>query len=138
VNVNKRPQLVTAVGVIGIIAGIFPLVELIAILASARFAAWFLPLVRSILPVSVSVAVALMGSIAVADIAFGIGVLTAKRWAFYGMIVRSLIGVPIDYVNFTAGNRAGAIVGLVVNVIVMWALLKADSRSWFGNADPFG
>jgi hypothetical protein len=131
---RRRLRLVTAVGVIGIIAGIFPLVELIAVLTSARFAAWFLPLVQSILPVSVSVAVALIGTIAVADLAFGIGVLTAKRWAFYGMIVRSLIGVPVDYVNFTAGNRAGAMVGLAVNVFVVWALLRADSRSWFKGA----
>jgi hypothetical protein len=47
------------------------------------------------------------------------------------MIARSVIGVPIDYVNFTAGNHAGAFAGLAVNVFVVWALLKADSRSWF-------
>jgi hypothetical protein len=134
VSANKRPPLITTVGVIGIVAGIFPLVELAAILASARFAAWFLPLVRSILPVSGSVAVAVIGTVAVADLAFGIGVLTAKRWAFYGMILRSVIGVPVDYLNFTAGNRAGALLGLAVNVFIVWALLRSASRMWFSAA----
>jgi hypothetical protein len=119
------------VGAIGIIAGIFPLAELLAVVASARFAAWFLPLVRAILPVPMSVAVVSMFIIAVADLAFGIGVLAGRRWAFYGMIVRSVIGVPIDYVNLTAGNRAGAVVGLAVNVFIVWALLRAESRPWF-------
>jgi hypothetical protein len=128
---RRRPALVTAVGVIGIIAGSFPLVELIALLVSAQFAGWFLPLVQSILPVSVAVTVVSMFVIAVADIAFGIGVLTAKRWACYGMIARSIIAVPFDYLNFTAGNRAGAFVGFAVSVCIVWALLLADSRSWF-------
>jgi hypothetical protein len=34
------------------------------------------------------------------------------------MILRSAIGVPIDYANFRAGNRAGALIGLAVNVSV--------------------
>jgi hypothetical protein len=127
----RRPLLVTAVGVIGIVAGIFPLAEIVAILLSARFAAWFLPLMRSILPVSDSFAFTLLFGIALADIGFGIGVLACNRFARYGMIARSIIAVPIDYLNFTAGNRAGAFVGLAVSVFIVWALLRADSRSWF-------
>jgi hypothetical protein len=75
VSASKRPPLVTTVGVIGIIAGVLPLTEIIAVLVSSRFAAWFLPLVRSMLPVSPSVALALLGGIIVADIGFGVGVM---------------------------------------------------------------
>jgi hypothetical protein len=128
---RRRPRLVTAVGVIGIIAGIVPLAELLAVLASARFAEWLLRLVRSILPVPAPVAVALVALIAVVDITFGIGALVRHRWAFYGMVLRTLLAVPVDLVNFAAGNRAGAAVGLIVNVFVPWALLRAESRVWF-------
>jgi hypothetical protein len=69
---------VTAVGAVGIIVGIVPLAEFIAVVASARFAAWFLPLVRSILPMPVSVAVVLIVVTGVADLTFGIGVLAGR------------------------------------------------------------
>jgi hypothetical protein len=72
---RHRPRLVTAVGVIGIIAGIVPLAELLAALASARFVEWWLRLVRSILPVPAPVEVTLVALIALVDITFGIGVL---------------------------------------------------------------
>jgi hypothetical protein len=138
VNFSRRPPLVTAVGVIGIVAGVVPLVEMVAVVVSAPFAAWFLALVHSILPVRVPVAVTLLIGIAVADIAFGAGVLARRRLGFYGMVVRSLIAIPIDYLNFTAGNRAGALVGLAVSLFVLWALLRSDSRRWFQPVDIAG
>jgi len=127
----RRPPFATGVGVIGVIAGSFPLAEAVAVLVSPRFAAWLLPQVRSILPVPLSVAVVLIVAIAAADLTLGVGVLTGRRWALYGMVLRSVVGVPIDYLNFTAGNPAGAIVGLAVNVFIVWALLRTDSRIWF-------
>lgn len=63
------------------------MVELIAILFSTRFAMWFLTLVDAILRVSAPVVVALIGVIAVADIAFGVGALVGNAWAFCGMIL---------------------------------------------------
>jgi hypothetical protein len=134
VNTKRRPPLVTAVGVIGIIAGALPAAEILSVLLSVRFAAWFLPLVRTILPVRVSLALGMLAGIAIADIAFGIGLLARKRLAFYGMLLRSVAGLPIDYLNFTAGNRAGALVGLAVNCFILWALVRASSRLWFNTA----
>jgi hypothetical protein len=50
------------------------------------------------------------------------------------MVLRTVLAVPVDFVNFAAGNRAGAAVGLLVNVFVLWALLRAESRGWFRRA----
>ena len=47
------------------------------------------------------------------------------------MVLRSIVSVPIDYVNFKAGNHAGALFGLALNVFVVWALLRSDTRLWF-------
>ncbi len=124
----------TAAGVIGIIAGALPAAEILSTLLSARFAAWFLPLVRTILPVRVSLALGMLAGIAIADIAFGISLLARKRIALYGTLLRSVIGLPIDYLNFMAGNRAGALVGLAVNLFILWALVRASSRLWFNTA----
>lgn len=126
-----RPPLVTAVGIIGLVAGIFPVLEVGAVLLSSRFSAWFIPLVHSIVPVSCSVALGLLLGIGAIDVVLGIGVLARKRWAIPGMILRSVATVPIDYVNFRVGNEAGALFGLAVSVFIVWALLRPQSRAWF-------
>jgi hypothetical protein len=134
VNSRSRPALVTAVGLIGIAAGTLPAAEILCVLLSERFRAWFLPLVRTILPVRQSFALELIAGIAVADLALGAGVLARKRFALYGMIARSLVGLPIDYLNFIAGNRAGALFGLAVNIFMVWALVRTNTRLWFSTA----
>ena len=56
---------------------------------------------------------------AAADLTFGVGELTAKRWAFLGMIVRSLIGVPIHCVYSPLAIAPVQWFGLAVNVFVV-------------------
>ena len=123
--------MVTTVGVIGIVAGVFPLVELTAVAASPRFAAWFLPLLRSMIPTGQSLAIAIVFSIGIADVALGIGVLAGKTLALYGMVLRSFVAVPFDYLTWRAGSPVGALIGLTVNVFIVWALLRSASRHWF-------
>jgi len=126
-----RPPLVTAVGITGLVAGTFPVLEVAAVLLSPRVSAWFIPLVHSLMPVSRSVALGLLPGIGAIDVVLGFGVLARKRWATPGMILRSVAAVPIDYANFRVGNRAGALVGLTVSVLIVWALLRPKSRAWF-------
>jgi Predicted membrane protein (DUF2127) len=129
-----RPPLVTAVGIIGLVAGIFPVLEVGAVLLSPRLSAWLIPLVRSIVPVRRSIALGLLLGIGAIDVVLGIGVLARKRWATPGMILRSVATVPIDYANFRVGNQAGALFGLAVSVFIVWALLRPQSRAWFGQS----
>lgn len=133
-NSRSRPALATAVGIIGIVAGTLPVAEIFGVLLSECFRAWFLPLIRTILPVRQFLALALIAGIAVADLGFGVGVLARKRFAFYGMIARSLVGLPIDYLNFLAGNHVGALFGLAVNIFIIWALVQTNTRLWFSTA----
>jgi hypothetical protein len=127
----QRPPLVTIVGIIAIVAGMFPLVELTAGAASPRFAAWFLPLVTSMIPLRPSLAIVLVFVIGIVDIALGIGVLAGKTLALYGMVLRSFVAVPFDYLTWRAGSPVGALIGLTVNVFIVWALLRSASRHWF-------
>jgi hypothetical protein len=126
-----RPPLVTTVGIIGFVAGTFPLLEVGAVLLSPRFSAWFIPLVQSIIRTSGPVMLGLLLGIGAIDIALGLGVLARKPWAAPGMILRSVVAVPIDWVNFRVGNHAGALFGLSVSVFVVWALLRPEARAWF-------
>lgn len=128
-----RPALATSVGVIGLVAGTLATLEVAAVLASRAFAAKFLPLVHTLLPVTASIALIFMLLIAAIDISLGVGVLARKWWAMVGMIARSLVSVPVDYANFRAGNHAGALFGLAVNIFVVWALLRRETRAWFFN-----
>jgi len=135
-NQGTRPPLVTTVGILGLVAGAVPVLEAVAVFLSPRFSAWFIPLFQSIVPVRGSVALGLLLLIGAIDIVLGLGVLTRKRWATPGMILRSVATVPIDYLNFRAGNRAGALFGLMVSVFIVWALLRRRTRTWFRQADP--
>jgi hypothetical protein len=78
---NSRPKLVTIVGIIGLIAGIFPVLESAALLTSQSFRAWFLPIVQRLLPFGFAATLSLLVLIAVVDLALGTGVLTKRRWA---------------------------------------------------------
>ncbi len=127
----RRPPIVTTVGIVGIVAGTLPALEVGAVLAIQRFRVWFLPIVHAILPASAAVVLGLLLMIAAADIALGVGVLMRRRWATPGMILRSILGVGLDYINFQANNHAGALFGLAVNAFVVWALLRPGSRGWF-------
>jgi hypothetical protein len=128
---HQRPPIVTTVGILGIIAGVLPMLEVGAVLASERFRAWFLPLVQAIIPASVAIVIMLLLVTATADLVLGIGVLMRRRWAMLGMILRSILGVGLDCINFQASSHAGALFGLVVNVFVVCAILHPRSRIWF-------
>jgi hypothetical protein len=128
---TTRPPLVTAVGVIGLIAGTLPALAVGAVLSSPRFSAWFIPLVHSPFPATRSVAVGLLLGTGAVDISLGTGVLARKHWATPRMVLRSIARVPIDYVNFRFGNQAGALVGLTVSAFIAWALLRRQARAWF-------
>jgi hypothetical protein len=125
------PVLVTVVGIIGIIAGVVPALEVVGVLSSPRFASMFVPLVRAIVPVAAALLLWLLSAISVVDITLGIGVLFRQRWAMIGMIIRSFLGLSIDYLNSRAHNPAGAIFGFAVNILLILILLLPKSRAWF-------
>ena len=84
------------------------------------------------LPISQSLALAVVFTIGIVDLALGLGVLARTRVALYGMVLRSAIAVPFDYLTSRAGYPGGALVGLGANGFIVWALLRPDSRRWFG------
>jgi hypothetical protein len=131
---KRRPHLVTAVGLIGIFAGFFPILELGIVLVSPSFSAFFLPLVQKILPLNTEVILVSFPLIGLGDIVLGAGVLLRRRWAMFGMIIRSVAGILADYLNLQVGNALGAGIAFAVNLILIWALLLPKSRLWFRNS----
>jgi len=130
-HLHQRPPLVTAVGIIGILAGGVPFIEIAAILASPRFSAFFLSLAGAIVPLGTAAMFALLLSVGVIDLVLGIGILMRYRPAMIGMILRSIIGIAFDYINFQAHNPVGALFGFAVNVLLVVVLLLPKSRTWF-------
>jgi hypothetical protein len=131
---KRRPHLVTAVGLIVIFAGIFPIVELGIMLVSPSFSAFFLPLVQKILPVNTEVMLVSLPLIGLGDIVLGAGVLLRRRWAMFGMILRSVAGILADYLNIQIGNALGAGIAFAVNLFLILALLLPKSRLRFRNS----
>jgi len=131
VRPQHRPALVTVVGIIAIVAGTVPFIEVIAALTSSRFASIFLALVHEMLPLSTAATLAVLLAVGVVDVMLGIGVLVRYRSAVIGMVARSLIGFVFDYLTFRAHMPAGALFGFVVNVGIVVVLLLPKSRTWF-------
>jgi hypothetical protein len=128
---QQRPPLVTAVGIIAILAGAVPFIEVIATLTSSRFASFFLPLVREMLPLSTGATLTVLFSVGILDVMLGIGILMRCRVAVFGMVARSFIGFVFDYLTFRAYLPAGALFGFAVNVSLIVVLLLPNSRTWF-------
>jgi hypothetical protein len=128
---DDRPPLVTAVAVIAIVAGTVPFAEIIATLTSSRFASFFLPLVREMLPLSTAATLAVHFAVGVVDLMLGVGILLRYRLAVFGMVARSFIGFVFDYLTFRAHIPTGALFGFLVNIGIVVVSLLPKSRTWF-------
>jgi hypothetical protein len=73
-------------------------------LVSPRFSAFFLRLAQAIVPLGTAPIILLLLAVGIIDIALGIGTLLTYRLALVGMILRSVVGISIDYINFQAHN----------------------------------
>src|SRR5262249_28118540 len=128
---QRRPALVTAVAVVAILAGSVSLLEITGLLVSPRFSEFFLPLAQAIVPLGTAALFALLLTVGVIDVVLGIGILMRYRAAMIGMLLRSIIGVAFDFINFQAHNPVGALLGFVVNIGIVVVLLLPKSRIWF-------
>ena len=78
-NYLRRPPLVAVVGIIAIVAGAVPFIEVAATLTSSRFASFFLGLVREIVQLNTTATLVVLITVGLVDIALGIGVLMRYR-----------------------------------------------------------
>ena len=65
------------------------------------------------------------------SIAFGVGALQLRRWAWVLGIICEGLGVLMNLGNLMHGHAGGAIFGLVINGVILWYLFQPDVKRAF-------
>jgi hypothetical protein len=133
----KRPLGITILGVIAVIYGIFNLlVALLGLLGSALKASGVAPAAIKYSAGTLAYATISDAVLGVLFLAFGIGALRLKGWAWtVGVavlvleLVRQMVAVVLQ--GFSAGTIARDGITLVIALLVVWYLFRPDVRAAF-------
>lgn len=60
------------------------------------------------------------------------GLFKRQRWAWYLAMAGAALGAVLALLNLAGGDVFSALVGLVLNGVVIWYLLNPDVQAWFG------
>ena len=115
---KKRPTVVKILVVIVLIGSIIPIIAgALMLTGSSTFEGYFMQeLLSQILPPYYVV-------VGVIGLVLAWGLWTGKRWAWLIAIIVFIIGLITDLISLPTG-----IVGVVIDVIVLYLLTRADTR----------
>lgn len=134
----KRPVGVTILAVLAILYGIFSLLlALLGLLGSALLASGVAAVATKYSAGTLIYATISDAVLGILYLAFGIGAFSLKGWAWtLGVlalvldVVRQIVGVVIH--GFTASTTVSFIITIVVAIVVLWYLFRANVRAAFG------
>jgi uncharacterized membrane protein (DUF2068 family) len=132
---THRPTGLTILAILFLIAGAFTFLAGITTLETALIQASGLILTElELLTIPIGIEILCIGSFVVA-----LGLFTVKSWwVWLVAVVLSAIGLVVNVLSLVIPNMftilaAGAIVGIVINVIVLYYLSRRNVRQYFGN-----
>lgn len=136
----KRPVGITILAVIAIVYGIFNLLlALLGLLGSALLASRVAAAAIKYSAGTLAYATISDAVLGIVFLAFGIGALRLKGWAWtIGIaalvleLVRQIVGVVIQ--GFTVGTIVRDTVTVVIAVVLLWYLFRPNVRAAFGTA----
>lgn len=71
----------------------------------------------------------LLYAVLAAAVAYGLW--NGRTWAWYAALVVAGIGILNGALNILAGEFLGGALGLVVNGLILWYLLRDEVKTWF-------
>ena len=136
----KRPVGITTLAVIAIIYGIFNLLlALLGLLGSALLASRVAAAAIKYSAGTLAYATISDAVLGIVFLAFGIGALRLKGWAWTTGIaalvlelVRQIVGVVIQ--GFSVGTIARDSITIVIALVLLWYLFRPNVRAAFGTA----
>jgi hypothetical protein len=118
---NARPLGVTIIGILWILAGL-----LTAIGAGVGGAALAI-IGLGALGAMVGVVFVIIGLV---FIALGIGCFKGWPWVWPVGIIFTIIGLIINLLSIIS-NTVGAIIGIIIDIIILWYLFQPQVKAWF-------
>ena len=136
----KRPVGITILAVVAIIYGIFNLLlALLGLLGSALLASRVAAAAIKYSAGTLAYATISDAVLGIVFLAFGIGALRLKGWAWTTGIaalvlelVRQIVGVVIQ--GFSVGTIVRDSITIVIALVLLWYLFRPDVRAAFGTA----
>ena len=128
-----RPTGLTILAILFLIAGSFTLVGGISTFETAVAQA-STPILTDLEALIIPLAVEIL---CIASFVIALGLFTGKTWwVWFFAVVLSAIGLVVNVVSLVVPNMftmAGAIVGIVINAIILYYLSRKNVRQYFGN-----
>jgi hypothetical protein len=128
-----RPTGLTILAILFLIAGSFTLVGGISTFETAVAQA-STPILTDLEALIIPLAVEIL---CIASFVIALGLFTGKSWwVWLFAVVLSAIGLVVNVVSLVVPNMftmAGAIVGIVINAIILYYLSRKNVRQYFGN-----
>ncbi len=128
-----RPTGLTILAILFLIAGSFTLVGGISTFETAVAQA-STPILTDLEALIIPLAVEIL---CIASFVIALGLFTGKSWwVWLVAVVLSAIGLVVNVVSLVVPNMftmAGAIVGIVINAIILYYLSRKNVRQYFGN-----
>jgi hypothetical protein len=118
---NTRPLGVTIIGILWILAGLLTAIG--AGLGGAALAIIGL----GALGAMVGVVFIIIGLV---FIALGIGCFKGWPWVWPVGVIFTIIGLIINLLSILS-NTAAAIVGILIDIIILWYLFQPQGKAWF-------
>ncbi len=130
---THRPFGLTILAVLFLIAGSFTLVDGITTLETALAQASG-PILTDLEVLFIPLAVEIL---CIASFVVALGLFTVKSWwVWLVAVVLSAIGLVVNVISLIIPNMftmAGAVVGFVINAIILYYLSRRNVRQYFGN-----
>jgi len=142
---RHRPKGVTIIGVLDIIGGLFIIFAGIALFVGIPFIAshpetfnlhsntFAFQLLTSLFGYVLAGGLTALG---LADIGIGIGLLKGKPWAWKIAVVLAFISIAVNIISIVVqGNVSGipgSILGIILDVIVLYYLYRPHVKAYFG------
>ncbi|MCS7136646.1 MAG: hypothetical protein RMJ14_05865 [Nitrososphaerota archaeon] len=126
----ERPFGVTVLAILEIIAGLI-LIGIGAIIGAAGMMAGVIPYVGWVFgPIFIALAVIII-ILGLISFVVAYGLWTGKGWAWTVALILSIIGIIINLFSLPGG-----IVGIIINVIIIYYLTRPHVKAFFGKAPP--
>lgn len=129
-----RPTGVTILAVLEFLIGLFSLLGGLVAVAGAAFVGLVGVAALAVVALALGVFLVIMG---IFSLLIGYGLWTGKSWAWTIGVIFSILGIIGGIISLATGNT-GSIVGLILQVLIIYYLTRPYVKAYFGKGPATG
>jgi len=134
VTTRVRPTGVTILAVLEFLIGFFSLLGGLVAVAGAAFVGLVGVAALAVVALALGVFLVIIG---IFSLLIGYGLWTGKSWAWTVGVIFSILGIIGGIISLATGNT-GSIVGLILQVLIIYYLTRPYVKTYFGKGPATG